>query len=68
MKDLAIGNMSLDGMDEDQVAVVLRLAVNAEDGYDAIGRTDLANQCMALRQARDVLEALIEARELSDEA
>ena len=68
MKDLAIGGMSLDGMCEEQVAVVLRLALNAEVEYDRCGRTDLASQCMVLRnRARDALEALIEARELDGE-
>ncbi len=65
MKDLAIGGMSLGGMGEEQVAVVLRLATNAEVEYDRCGRTDLASQCMVLRnRARDVLGALIEAREM----
>lgn len=68
MQDLAIGGLDLGGMDEDQVAVVLRLALNAEVEYDRCGRTELANQCMTLRnRARDVLEALIEARELDGE-
>ena len=65
MQDLAIGGLDLGGMGEDQIAVVLRLAVNAEVEYDRCGRTDLANQCMVLRnRARDALEALIEAREM----
>ena len=67
-KDLAIGEMSFGGMDEEQVAVVLRLALNAEVEYDRCGRTELANQCMVLRnRARDALGALIEARELDGE-
>ena len=68
MKDLAIGGMPLGGMCEEQVAVVLRLATNAEVEYDRVGRTDLASQCMVLRnRARDALEGLIEARELDSE-
>ena len=68
MKDLAIGGMPLGGMSEEQVAVVLRLALNAEVEYDRCGRTDLASQCMVLRnRARDALDALIEARELDGE-
>ena len=63
MKDLAIGGMSLDGMCEEQVAVVLRLALNAEVEYDRCGRTDLASQCMVLRnRAREALQAIYEAQ------
>ena len=62
MKDLAIGRLSLDGMDAEQVEVVLRLAANAEAEYDRCGMSDLANQCMVLRnRAREAYSALIEA-------
>ena len=67
MSDTAISEMCLGGMSEEQVAVVLRLALNAEVEYDRCGRVGIANQCMVLRnRARDVLEALIEAREMDD--
>lgn len=68
MKDLSIGRLSLDGMDAEQVAVIERLAMKAEEQYDLAGMSDLANQCMVLRnRARDALGALIEARELDGE-
>ena len=62
MSDQAIGSMSFDGMDLEQVTVVLRLALNAEVEYDNCGMTDLANQCMVLRnRARDARRQLLEA-------
>jgi hypothetical protein len=67
--DTAIGNMSFDGMDAEQLTVVLRLALNAESEYDQAGRVGLANQCMTLRnRAREVIQFLNEANDLEEAA
>ena len=48
-KDTQIGDMIIDGLSIDQLEVIIRLAVNAEIEYDIVGRTEMANQCMNLR-------------------
>lgn len=47
--DNQIGGVSLDGFSIDQLEVIIRLALNAEVEYDNNARTDLANQCLVLR-------------------
>ena len=49
MSDMSIGGMSLDGLDNVQLAVLIRLAMKAEKQFDLAGMTDMANQCMVLR-------------------
>lgn len=59
-KDNQIVEMSLDGLSIDQLEVIVRLALNAEVEYDNGGRTDIANQCMVLRnRARELRKQMM---------
>lgn len=62
-RDTQIGEMEIDGLSIDQLEVILRLTLNAEEGYGIAGRTALANQCMVLRnRVRDRRKDIQEGR------
>ena len=67
MSDLSIGGMPPGGLDNVQRGCPASCDERRGRVHPA-GRTDLASQCMVLRnRARDALEVQIEARELMSE-